>query len=326
MSDSVNKPSHYAFSEIECIDYLRAIVPLRSFIDHCRMSAIAYITRSPHKGSEVEDIDKAINYLQRARNEAEKAIEAAESNCPETPDSSSGKAIPIPHGWRELEPDEMPLATDMHEWMGGWFYRKDDATREYIWHSSRHIRKIETLKPKPLAIPEGWRELEAREMPIASDMYEHEGRWLVREGNSSVEYEWYDVRQIRKIETANPSETSNCSIPDPGPGYRLLSKEPPEPVQEGDEFWCDTYWEESDNWRSIGQQCSQYYRRKIEPTEWIPKVGDKVRVNRLGRLSDGKIGVIAERDAGEYTVRILGHDLTSFNLTADDLELIEAAS
>lgn len=77
MSDNVNKPSHYAFSEIECIDYLKAIVPLRSFIDHCRMSAIAYITRSPHKGSEVEDIDKAINYLQRARNEAEKAIEAS---------------------------------------------------------------------------------------------------------------------------------------------------------------------------------------------------------------------------------------------------------
>ena len=77
-TDMVNSPAHYAFGQIECIDYLKAIVPLRSFIDHCRMSAIAYITRSPHKGSEVEDIDKAINYLQRARNEAEKAIEAAQ--------------------------------------------------------------------------------------------------------------------------------------------------------------------------------------------------------------------------------------------------------
>ena len=63
----------------------------------------------------------------------------------------------------------------------------------------------------------------------------------------------------------------------------------------------------------------------IGAAQWIPKVGDKVRVNRLGRLSDGKIGVIVECDAGEYTVRIPGHNLTSRNLTADDLEPIEAS-
>ena len=212
MSDSVNKPSHYAFSDIECIDYLRAIVPARSFIDHCRMSAIAYITRSPHKGSEVEDIDKAINYLTRARNEAEKAVEAMEGNHPAIPDSSDRKPVAIPAGWRELEPDEVPESTDMHEWMGGWFYRNDDATCEYKWHSSRHIRKIEH---------------------------------------------------------PNPSETPNSS-------------------------------------------------------KWIPKVGDKVRVNCPGRLATGDYGIIVEEKGGEYAVRM--SNFTAVNLKPEHLELIEASS
>lgn len=126
----------------------------------------------------------------------------------------------------------------------------------------------DSSRAKSLAIPEGWRELEARETPIASDMYEREGRWLVRGGDSSVEYEWYDVRHIRKIETANSSETPNSSIPDPGPGYRLLSKEPPEQVISGDEFWqnFNSEWVESENFIHEGgpQAPELYYRRKIE--------------------------------------------------------------
>jgi hypothetical protein len=120
------------------------------------MSAIAYITRSPHKGSEVEDIDKAINYLTRARNEAEKAIEAMQGNCPVMPDSSDRKPLAIPGGWRELEADEIPKPTDMHEWMGGWFYRKTETTHEYKLHSSRHIRKIETANPSETPNSSRW--------------------------------------------------------------------------------------------------------------------------------------------------------------------------
>lgn len=128
---------------------------------------------------------------------------------------------------------------------------------------------IETPKPEPLAIPEGWRELEACEMPIASDMYEHEGRWLVRADDSSVKYEWYDVRHIRKIEAANPSETPDSST-------------------------------------------------------WTPKVGDKVRVNKPGRIAHGKVGFIVEANAREFAVRIEHEKLTTFNLKAEHLELIEA--
>ena len=135
--------------------------------------------------------------------------------------------------------------------------------------SDVYRRKIETLEPKQLAIPEGWRELERSETPKASDMVEHGSSWIARSGDSSVEYEWYGVRIIRKIETANPSEAPNSST-------------------------------------------------------WIPKVGDRVRVNKPGRIAHGKIGVVAEEDAGEYAVRIVGEDLKSFNLKAEHLELIEA--
>ena len=163
---------------------------------------------------------------------------------------------------------------------------------KYLEWAIAEAKNEKPSKPQPLAIPEGWRELELRETPKKTDMYESVLGWVVRSEDAFAEYEWYDVRHIRKIETANPShvegvwveeadanasrksetentsELPNSSIPDPGPGYRLLSKEPPEQVVENDEF-LDLYgeWIESDNWRSGGRQCSSYYRRKIEAAQ-----------------------------------------------------------
>lgn len=53
---------------------------------------------------------------------------------------------------------------------------------------------------------------------------------------------------------------------------------------------------------------------------WVPKVGDKVKVNRPGRIADGKVGVIVEDDAAEYVVRVDSENLTSRNLKCEDLE------
>ena len=203
MSDSVNKPSHYNQGEVETIDGIRAALG-EGFADYCRGNVLKYVWRCGLKGDAVEDLRKAATYLQWA-------IEAMEGNCPAMPDSSNSKPIAIPAGWRELEPDEVPKSTDMHEWMGGWFCRNDDATSEY---------------------------------------------------------EWYSLRHIRKIETANPSETSNSST-------------------------------------------------------WIPKVGDKVRVNCPGRLATGDYGIIVEEKGGEYAVRM--SKFTAVNLKPEHLELIEAA-
>lgn len=207
-------------------------------------------------------------------------------------------------------------------------------------------------KPQQLAIPEGWRELEPRETPLSSDMYEHEGIWMKRFDNANCEYEWYDVRHIRKIETEKPehvegvwveeadanakkikpTETSDASTPDPGPGYRLLSKDPPELVQEGDEFWCDTHWvawwPSSADCGSEVQSNHDYYRRKIEPTEWVPRVGDKVRVVRGFMNPIGEVGIVKDFCPvvnGNFSILVHEGRCTLGWFKRDDVELIEAA-
>jgi hypothetical protein len=269
MSDPVNKPSHYNAGEVETIDGIRAALG-EGFADYCRGNVLKYVWRCGKKGDGVEDLKKAATYLQWA-------IEAMEGNCPVIPDSSNSKPIAIPGGWRELEPDEVPLATDMHEWMGGWFFRNNDATHEYKWH---------------------------------------------------------DIRHIRKIEPSNPSETPNSSIPNPGEGYRLLSKEPSEPVWEGDEFWrtFDCKWIESKNWKHEGglQAPSYYYRRKIEqlPAEWIPKVGDKVRVKCATPFpKEDRFGVVVKdnvRPREDLFLIKTSNGIFSWFYTSE-LKLIEAA-
>jgi len=148
MSDPVNKPSHYNAGEVETIDGIRAALG-EGFADYCRGNVIKYVWRCGLKGDAVEDLRKAAKYLQWA-------IEAIEGNCPVIPDSSNSKPLAIPSGWRELEPDEVPLATDMHEWMGGWFFRNNDATHEYKWHDIRHIRKIEPSNPSETPNSSTW--------------------------------------------------------------------------------------------------------------------------------------------------------------------------
>jgi hypothetical protein len=77
---------------------------------------------------------------------------------------------------------------------------------------------------KPLAIPAGWRELKPDEFPKVTDLYENEGAWRNRINDSSFLYARYEVRQIRKIETANPSEAPNSStwVPKVGDKVRVV--------------------------------------------------------------------------------------------------------
>ncbi|MFN9110168.1 MAG: hypothetical protein ACK5XN_08885, partial [Bacteroidota bacterium] len=75
--------------------------------------------------------------------------------------------------------------------------------------------------------------------------------------------------------------------PDPGEGYRILSKNPPEDLSPGDEYFgmWDGLWRESrDASEGIREQReTRWYRRKIEPAKqpdpaWEPKVGGWVLV------------------------------------------------
>lgn len=58
-NDSVNHPSHYTRGKIEVIDFIAD-----QKLNFNRGNAVKYICRAGFKGDEVEDLEKAIVYLQ----------------------------------------------------------------------------------------------------------------------------------------------------------------------------------------------------------------------------------------------------------------------
>jgi hypothetical protein len=67
--DPVSKPKHYNQGGIECIDALKAATTgLQGIEAVCTANAIKYLWRWKHKNG-VQDIDKAIWYLERLKNE-----------------------------------------------------------------------------------------------------------------------------------------------------------------------------------------------------------------------------------------------------------------
>ena len=69
--DAVNHPSHYTQGGIECIDALKAAtVGLTGIEAVCTANAIKYLWRWKFKNG-VEDIDKAIWYLNRLKDEVQ---------------------------------------------------------------------------------------------------------------------------------------------------------------------------------------------------------------------------------------------------------------
>ena len=65
MSDYVNHPSHYQGNGIECIDAMEAAFGREEVASFCKLNAFKYIWRSLNKGKCIEDIEKAIWYLNK---------------------------------------------------------------------------------------------------------------------------------------------------------------------------------------------------------------------------------------------------------------------
>lgn len=65
MEDNVNNPAHYKTGGIETIDFLEAKLGPEGFKSYCRGNALKYLSRAGKKHNEVEDIKKAIWYLNR---------------------------------------------------------------------------------------------------------------------------------------------------------------------------------------------------------------------------------------------------------------------
>jgi hypothetical protein len=60
MRDMVNHPPHYTFGNLEVIDVIEDWK-----LNYRMGNAVKYIARAEHKGTKVEDLKKAIWYLQR---------------------------------------------------------------------------------------------------------------------------------------------------------------------------------------------------------------------------------------------------------------------
>lgn len=65
--DNVNHPSHYTFGKFEVIDVIEDWK-----LNYHKGNAVKYIARSSHKGNELEDLKKAVWYLQREIENLEK--------------------------------------------------------------------------------------------------------------------------------------------------------------------------------------------------------------------------------------------------------------
>lgn len=68
-NDNVNSPNHYRQGGIECIEAIKASMSQKGFKDYLKGNVMKYIWRYEHKGKAVEDIEKAIWYLNRLKDE-----------------------------------------------------------------------------------------------------------------------------------------------------------------------------------------------------------------------------------------------------------------
>lgn len=66
MTDMINQPPHYTYGDIEIIDVIEMITSqYPADVAFVIGNAIKYISRAPHKNG-VEDLNKAVWYLNRA--------------------------------------------------------------------------------------------------------------------------------------------------------------------------------------------------------------------------------------------------------------------
>lgn len=63
--DLVNRPAHYTQGGIEAIDYIESSV--KDFASYCHGNAAKYLHRHAYKGKPVEDLNKAIYYINKLK-------------------------------------------------------------------------------------------------------------------------------------------------------------------------------------------------------------------------------------------------------------------
>ncbi len=64
VKDNVNHPKHYA-GNIECIDAMTQCFGTDNVKNFCKLNAFKYLWRCQNKNNEIEDVKKAIWYLNK---------------------------------------------------------------------------------------------------------------------------------------------------------------------------------------------------------------------------------------------------------------------
>ena len=71
MTDNVNRPPHYRKGSVECIEAIKSALTREEFKGYLKAAAIKYIWREDQKGKNIEDLQKAVWYLNRLIKELE---------------------------------------------------------------------------------------------------------------------------------------------------------------------------------------------------------------------------------------------------------------
>ena len=64
-NDPVNHPPHYLQGGLDCLDVLESMLTAEEFKGYCKGNAVKYIWREDHKGANIQDLKKAVFYLNR---------------------------------------------------------------------------------------------------------------------------------------------------------------------------------------------------------------------------------------------------------------------
>lgn len=77
IKDNVNHPEHYISGRFECIEVIEEGLGIDIALGFCRGNALKYIYRAgkKHKEKEIEDLEKAVWYLNREISLRKKLLE-----------------------------------------------------------------------------------------------------------------------------------------------------------------------------------------------------------------------------------------------------------
>ena len=213
---------------------------------------------------------------------------------------------------------------------------------KYLEWAIEEAESEKTSEPQELAIPDGWRELEENEPLSEDDLFELDGEWAGHECDPSggVYSSRIHCRHIRKIETDKPEHVDGVWVEEAEEKTAFTLDELEEltdrQIAEQERIKKEKEEADANASRKIETESTSempdssipHPGPKIEPTEWIPKVGDKVRVAGGFMNPVGEVGFVKEFCAavkGNFTISTNGGTCTLGWFRKDDVELIEAA-